>query len=235
MNGKQHFARALSDLRDRMGVGLADLTSDEIADLVHAADRCADPFRDVNADAVGRPVRVCEGVHFWRLTIGASVWLDDMSRMFGGDSDRYHMCLIHALVHAREPGAFEGLEDERSVLKAVKRTCRAIAATPEEVGLAIDEVLDLKIRRMRRDDIERSAADWCAICSRLEGQTGIPAHDWIWKHSAGYTVRCYNDLHAFASSFAGGKSEHMKDELDRANENLQALKVGIRKRVRSEK
>lgn len=233
----RHLARALADLRSRMGVAVQDLTAEELCRLVRACERCADPFRAVNADAAGMPVRVCAGVHFWRLTIGASVWLDDMARLFGARSERWRMCLVYALAHAREPDAFAGLEDARAVTMAVKACCRGICATPEEVDRALDEALGERPRRPARaddDDAGRAAADWRALCVRLETQTGIPAREWIWERSASYALASYRDLHAFAAAYAGkgtAACRAMRDELDAAAEELQALKVGIMRRV----
>lgn len=233
----QHLARALADMESRMGVSPRDLTAEEVCRLARACERCADPFRAVNADAAGLPVRVAEGVHFWRLTIGASVWLDDMARLFGAKSERWRMCLVYALVHAREPEAFGGLEDARAVEGAVKACCRGICATPDEVDRAVDEALGERPRRPARaddGDAGRAAADWRALCARLETQTGIPAREWIWKRSSGYALRCYQDLHAFAAAYAGNGTaacRAMRDELDAANEALQLVKVGIMKRV----
>ena len=134
ITGQMHFAKALQQLR-RQGVELADVTSDELYGLAAAARRCADPFREVNADAAGFPVRVCEGVWFWKLTIGASVWLDEVEEMLGGGtSPRYRLAMIHALVHSREPEAFAGLDTENKVMRAVRATMRTIHATPEEVN-----------------------------------------------------------------------------------------------------
>ena len=64
MKAERIFARALDDLKSRMGVGLADLTAEEAVALVRACERVADPFREVNADAAGMPVRVADGVWF---------------------------------------------------------------------------------------------------------------------------------------------------------------------------
>ncbi len=230
------FEHALQDLEIRMGVPRAKLAPADLLALARASERAADPFRGVNADAAGRPVRVCDGVYFWRLTIGASVWMDDMDAHFGGAGDeRYHLCLIHALVHAREPDAFGDPADEASVMRAVKRTCRGICATPAEVNAAMEEALGIRTRRAATpEDTMRSATDWRSICVRLEAQTGISAHDWIWSHSAGYALACYNDLNAFARAFAGERSERMLDELDAASEALQRLKVAIMRRVREE-
>ena len=144
ITAQMHFAKALQQLR-KSGVEPGDMTPDELYALAEAARRCADPFREVNADAAGFPVRVCEGVYFWKLTIGASVWLDEVTEMLGGGtSPRYRLAMIHALVHSREPEAFAGLDTERKVMRAVRATMRTIHATPEEVNRAIDVALGLR-------------------------------------------------------------------------------------------
>lgn len=226
------FASALDDLGTRMGVPRAALSASDIVELVRASERVANPYAGVNADAAGIPVRVCAGVYFWKLTIGASVWLDEVERMFGrGEDGKYRMCLVYALVNARSPEAFD-LHDAESVAKAVKKTCRRICATPAEVADAMDAVLGLSPRRPAGiADVEDAATDWRAVCARLETQTGIPAGDWIWKHSAAHVLACYNDLHAFARACAGGGWVRMRDELDAAAEALQAVKVAIMRRV----
>lgn len=231
--GSLHLSRALDDLRTRMGVCVSDLTVDEIAELVHACDRCANPFREVNADAAGFPVRVCDGVYFWRLTIGASVWLDEYAGPLLGESDsRYKMALVYALVHARDQHAFEDLRDLESITEAIRQTAARITATTEELNEALDIVLHIR-PDTRRGEVSRAATDWSAICCRLESQTGIPAAEWIWHHSSAYAVKAYNDLHEFANAYHGGTSSTMRDELDEANEDLQLLKVRIMKRARS--
>jgi hypothetical protein len=236
ITGHMHFAKALQQLR-KQGVELADVTPAELYGLAEAARRCADPFREVNADAAGFPVRVCEGVWFWKLTIGASVWLDEVSPMLGGGtSPRYRLAMIHALVHSREPEAFAGLDTEPKVMRAVRATMRRIHATPEEVNRAIDVVLGLRPnaggQRSRAAD-SATAADWAALCVRLETQTGIPAAEWMWKRSGAYAILAYNDLHEFARAYSGGgSSERMQDELDDAMCALRAVAAAIEKRVR---
>lgn len=225
------FAQAVSDLDARCHVKISDLTAGEILRLVAACDRVANPFREVNADAAGIPVRVAKGVYFWHLTIGASVWLDECERFL--DEDRYRLALIYAVGNARNASAFDGLDDERSVCRAVKRYCRSIAATPQEVNLALD-ILFRRKADTRQSDVTDAAADWVNICARLETQTGIPAKDWIWNHSGRYALKCFNDLSEFASAYSGGDARvraHMKDELCEAQNELQRLKAEIMRRV----
>ena len=233
ITAQMHFAKTLQQLR-RQGVEPGDCTPDELYALAEAARRCADPFREVNADAAGFPVRVCEGVWFWKLTIGASVWLDEVCALLGGGtSPRYRLAMIHALVHSREPGSFAGLDTERKVMRAVRATMRTIHATPEEVNRAIDAVLGIRAdARPRRADEPSAAADWAALCARLESQTGIPASEWMWKRSGAYAILAYNDLHEFARAYSGGAAEHMVDELDDAMNALRATTAAIEKRVK---
>lgn len=234
ITAQMHFAKALQQLR-KGGVEPGDCTPDELYTLAEAARRCADPFREVNADAAGFPVRVCEGVWFWKLTIGASVWLDEVEEMLGGGtSPRYRLAMIHALVHSREPEAFVGLDTEAKVMRAVRATMRTIHATPEEVNRAIDVVLGLRATaRPRRADASAAAADWAALCVRLESQTGIPASEWMWKRSGAYAILAYNDLHEFASAHAGGRSrDRLVDELDDAMCALRSTAAAVERRVK---
>lgn len=234
ITAQMHFAKALQELK-RQGVEIADATPDELYALAEAARRCADPFREVNADAAGFPVRVCEGVWFWKLTIGASVWLDEVAGMLGGGtSPKYRLAMIHALVHSRDPEAFAGLDSEPKVMRAVKATMRTIHATPEEVNRALDAALGLARRPTTpKSTTAAAAADWAAICARLETQTGIPAAEWIWKRSGAYAIMAYNDLHEFANAHGGGRSDgHMLDELDEAMTALRLATSRIERRVK---
>lgn len=234
---KAIFAKALTDLESRHGVALSDIGPDELVDLARAAERAANPFRTVNADAAGFPVRVCDGVWFWRLTIGAGVWLDELESNLpeGTKGERYRLALIFAVAHARDPMAFPPTDDLKAVEKAVKRFCRGIAATPQEVNAALDEVLKIRPNGRRRDDNVMAAADYAAICARLEGQTGIPASEWLWKRSSAYAMKVYADLHEFASAYSATTKRNpasMRDELDAATEALNLVKLRISRKAK---
>ena len=62
------------------------MTTREMFDLVECVRRAESPFAEVNADAIGFPVKVCEGVYLWRLTAGASAWLDAYESFFACSS-----------------------------------------------------------------------------------------------------------------------------------------------------
>ena len=236
ITGQMHFAKALQQLR-RQGVEPGDATPEELYELAEAARRCADPFREVNADAAGFPVRVCEGVWFWKLTIGASVWLDEVEDVLGGGrSPKYRLAMIYALVHSRDAEAFRTLDAEPRIMRAVKATMRTIHSTPEEVNLSIDKVLGTRVRARYRAATSAAAADWAAICARLEAQSGIPAEEWMWKRSGAYAILAYNDLHEFARAYSGGSGGgRMLDELDDAMTALRLVSSRIEKRVKEVK
>ena len=228
------FAGALADLASRLGVRVEEMEPGEIAALVRACDREADPWRETTADAAGVPVRVCEGIYFWKLTIGAAAWLEDVAAPVVRDNGRYRLCLIHALVHAREPEAFRDLDTEPKIRRAALDTALRISATPEEVDLAIERALGLRTQVRSDDETKDAAVGWASIAARLETQTGIPAAEWIWHRSSSYAMKCYMDLHAFARAYSGrgGGSDRLVDELDAAVVARQKLKVKIAQRVK---
>lgn len=231
------LAQALERLKTQRGISIADFTADELAEFVLAAEKVENPFADVNADAVGLPVRVCEGVYFWRLTLGASVWLDTYAeKWWSTKSEKYRLALIYALIHGREKAAFIGLDTERAASKAIRATMATVMATAEEINLALDIVLRLKPdTREKKSAVTRAAKDWAKMLRRLETQSGIKADEWLWGKSANYTVKSYLDLHEFAEAYSGGKSGHMRDELDEAQEALNRVAVKVMRRVKAER
>lgn len=234
------FAKALGDLGSRFGVGAGDVPPASLFALARAAMRAAEPYKEANAELAGFPVRVAEGVHFWRLTFGASVWLDEAERILpGGSRDpRYHKALVYALAHSRSPEAFPELSCCRDLERLLKPFFRRLAATPEEVSAALDEVLRVAPERRREAANTLAAADYAGVCARLEGQTGIPAEEWMWKRSGRYAMRVYSELHAFARAYSaarGGSFEGMRDELDAATEELNLVKRRIAEEAKSAK
>lgn len=231
------FAAALADMRVRMGVEIADMTPDEIRELVHACDREANPFRGIDVDLAGIPVRLCDGVWLWKLTIGASIWLDEHAEPILGRGEKYKLAMVYAMINSRDPSAFDGLDDESSILAAVKRELKGVAATAEEINAALDVALGVRPAPPRDVTSDGAAADWASICARLETQTGIPARTWIWEHSSAYALKCYHDLHDFAAAYSSNRriGRRVQDDLDLAVQARQALKVEISRRVKARK
>lgn len=229
ITGQMFFEKSLARLAAR-GADLARIDTDDLWALAEAARRCADPFQEVNADAAGFPVKLCAGIWLWKLTIGASVWLDRAERVLGGSTGAYKAALVYALAHARDPEAFKGLEDERAIRRAVRGFLSTVCATPEEVNLAVDRVLGLADRAPDAEERASSGADWATLCARLEANTGIPATAWMWERSSAYAISAYNQLHAFARAYGAsgrGSFEDLRDELDRANEALKRVEARI--------
>ena len=225
---------ALADMKSRQGVSLGDLTAAEAAELVHAVDRVANPYAEVNADAAGIPVRVAPGVWFWHLSVGASVWLDEVQKMLpkGAEDRLYKFCLIYACGNARTRGAFPPIESPDVLETLVKGYFRGLACTIDEVNAALDVIFSRKDPETDRNEMPE-AASWASICARLEAQTGVPADEWMWQRSGKYLIRCYRDLHTFAEAYAkDGERRHATDELDEAVVALQELKLAIMRRVK---
>lgn len=234
MKAERIFARALSDLRSRMGVGLADLTADEVVALVKACERVADPFRDVNADAAGMPVRVAKDVWFWPLTIGAVVWLEETAdRWWAEDPRRYRNALVYAALNARTPGAFAPAE-KSDVERNVRAALRTVTATSDEVDAALERVLGIASCASRRDGEEavaETSTSWAHLLAKIEASTGIRREHWLWGVSYRETLRAYHEARQVAAA-SGSRAPEMLDELDEATNALQRIKVNIMKRVR---
>ena len=244
MTKHPHLSRVLRDLKARFGVEANDLTPDELFSLVECIQRIESPFSAVNADAVGFPVSVAEGVTLWRLTAGASVWLDEYAARWWGDKaseKKYFWALVYSLANARNNNAFVKATDENTAYKLIRDFVLGLPVTLEELERAVDVVLDNKAVAKEGDGkgatLMEGRTDWARMCARLESQSGIKQEDWLWGHSAAYLVRTYQDLSYFARKYSavGGDSGHMLDELDEAENALARLLVKIGKRVRADK
>lgn len=211
------------------GVSLADLTADEVAELVRACDRCDNPFGAVNAEAAGFPVKVRDGVSLWRLTAGAIVWLDEYAaRWWGEDTAAYKWATVYAMRHARESGAFLPLTDEAEAYRAIRADLLTLNCTEEEIDAALARFNDDGGDK-RRPPV--TAPDWRALAAMVEARTGIKAEEWIWGRAALSLADSYNRLCQFAAAEGGAKPPRMKDELDKAIIRLARVVAGILARV----
>ncbi len=236
-----HFANALRDLKERFGVDASALTPDETFELVECVRRIENPFAEVNADAVGFPVKVCEGLYLWRLSAGASAWLDEFAARWWGDArhDRqYFWAVCYALANARRREAFAALDTPEAAHRAIRAFVLKCPATEREMADAVDRALgrapDPDDPKSGRAPSAEGGVDWSRLVARLEGQSGIRAEEWLWGRSASYTIRAYNDLAAFARRYGmatGGNSERMTDLLDEAFNHLARVKARIGRRL----
>lgn len=236
-------ARLQNELRRlaARGVSASDLTADEVDALVMACRRAENPYEGVNADAMGKPVMVCDGVFLWRMTAGASAWLDEYpDKWWGAGTEkrpRYFWALVYALIHAREREAFAGLDTEEKAEKAILRCVLRIPATVEEIEYAVDVALGRRTDTKRRGNFIDESVDWSRIAARLEAHSGIKSEEWLWGRSASYAVRAYNDLLRLAAATSGDAAtfERKQDELDYALNDLTALRAAIIARVNAGK
>ncbi len=231
------FESELGRLRSQ-GVGLADLTPGEVVALVRACDRCDSPFSSVNAEAAGFPVEVVEGVHLWRLTAGAIVWLDEYAgRWWPAASKPFFWATVYAMRHAREREAFACLTGEDAAYCAIRDEILSIPATEEELVAAIEKLWNRDGAPAKNPRIPqvKHQAEWAKVARRLEVATGLPASYWMWEESAAYTVGAHSDMVEWAVASGGGKTERMRDELDAAISALARLEAAIIQRVKAAK
>ena len=229
------FQKEAQSLRERHGIGVADLTARELAALVHAVERVCSPFTDVNAELVERPVFVCKGVWFWRPTAGAQIWLDEFAaKWWPKNTLRFKWAQVYALKNARDPEAFAPLTTKWAAEAAIVACALRLPVHGAELQDAINRaygIMPHDAPRKRRSRIERMKAeaqtDFATIVARLEVESGIPRDVWLWERSIVYAMTAYVTMHEFASAFsAGGRVQRarMMDELDDALRNLARVK-----------
>lgn len=231
------FQKEAQSLRERHGVGVADMTARELAAFVHAVERVCSPFTDVNAELVERPVFVCRGVWFWRPTAGAQIWLDEYAaKWWPKKSLRWKWAQVYALKNARDADAFAPLTTRWEAEKAIVKCALRLPVHGAELQDAINRaygVMPHDAPRNRQSRAERMRAeaqtDFAAIVARLEVESGIPRSVWLWGRSIMYTMNAYVQMHEFAAAFAasGKERSRMIDELDDALRNLAAVKEAI--------
>ena len=233
------FEAELADLKGH-GVEPKDILPSEFERLVRACDRCDKPFSQLNAELVGMPILACEGVHFWKMTVGASVWLDQYAKKWWletGQRKAYFWAIVYALMNARTKDAFTSLVDEGVAYERIRAEALRLVAHEDEIVEAVDYALQIRDvkPKAQAEQAFQMENDWQSVVARLESQSGIPAEKWIWERSLDYTRRAYNDLSRFAAACGGKKSERMKDELDYAMNALARLRAEIIARVESER
>lgn len=219
------------------GVSLTDLTPEELVNFIHAVERCDNPYARINADAIGIPVEVCEGVYFWRLTIGAIVWLEEFAgRWFVDRPEANFWATAYACRHAREKDAFIKLTTEEAAYEAIRDDILQLPCTTEEVTTAVNICLDIDIPQKPAKRVAEAENAWEAIVRRLEVGTGIKRDEWLFGCSYEYAIEAHADMLELGRALAGttGK-KNSKDQLDKAVEALELIKIQIIKRVKAEK
>lgn len=233
------FQAEVADLAGK-GIALSDLTPEEVERLVHACDKCTSPFTYANAELVGIPIHACEGVVFWKMTVGASVWLDQYAKRWWLDTGMrkaYFWAIVYALIHGREKDAFVSLVEESVAHKRITQEALKLACHEDEITQAVDYALGITDEKpnAQKAALAEQESDWASVVMRLESQTGIPAEKWIWERSLDYAKRTYFDLRQFAEAQAGRRTGHAKDELDYAMNALARLRAEIIQRVTDER
>ncbi len=238
MSGR--LASVLADLREETGATAADLTADELTDLVHACERVDSPFSDIHADLMGRPIRVAPGVTLWPITAGAQVWLDEFAAAWWPKgSAMYRWANVYALVHARNPDAFSRLVDKSAARRAILLSALRLAVHAPELERGI--LLAYGVRphdepppeRRRRDDRDDTHADFAALVARLEVASGISRDEWLWGRSLASLSRSYCELANLQAATLGSSRTECRLELDEAVANLARTCSRISRRLRA--
>ena len=236
-----YFNKELAELRAK-GIGLADLTADEVVELVRATDRLRNPFSNVNLCLCGQPRQVAPGIAHWPFTVGASVWLDEYARVWWRDRGRskaYYWAIVYALVHGRDKDAFTRMTTEPEAYEAIKRMALEFPVRDEELERAVDDCLGIT----RHDDGKPKRGpqqpehdeDWSNIVRVLEVRTGIPAETWLWNRARDYVAAAFREAQRVVTAFGETKMPRMKNELDYAVNAIARLRASIVARVERER
>lgn len=230
------FEKELAELRAQ-GIGVADLTADEIERLVRACDKMANPFSFGNIEAAGFAFEFANGLRFYKMTIGATCWLDEFAgKWWKTASKQYFWAMVYALVNARNPEAFTSLTNEAEAHEAIAKFGLSLTLSEEELLDGIERAIPT--RHEKRGNAPTNATkpvDWANIIQTMEAATGLSSDVWVWKHSADWAVACYNRHHASIRAMSGAKVPRLKDELDYATNELAHIRAEIIARVKSEK
>lgn len=233
----------LDDLRAETGATAADLTADEIEALVLACRRVDSPYSDVNAELIGRPVRVARGIYLWPVTAGAQVWLSEFAaRWWPESTSMFAWARVYALAHARTPGAFSSLTTHSRARLAVLATALRLACHGRELARAVALCYgsDPEVQSAACDGrlsgglSPRAQTDFAALVARLEVASGIPAADWLWGRSLVSLAKSYVELEDLSAAL-GGRTAQRHLELDDAISSLARVCAAISRRLRTER
>ena len=238
----------LDDLRAETGATAADLTPGELERLVLACRRVDSPYSDVNAELIGRPIRVTRGVYLWPVTAGAQVWLSEFAaRWWPESSSMFAWARVYALAHARTPDAFSSLTTHFKARLAVLATALRLACHGRELARAVALAYGSDPSgpagavssapsedRLSVGPSSRAQFDFAALVARLEVASGIPAADWLWGRSLVSLAKSYAELEDLSTALGGRRAErHL--ELDDAISNLARVCADISRRLRAER
>ena len=230
----------LQDLKDQCGATAADLTADEIEALVFACARVDNPFSELNAELMERPIRVCNGVYLWPVTAGAQVWLMEYASAWWNEGTvMYRWAQAFALINARNPDAFVNLTTKAKARVAILKTALRLACHAGELGQAISRAYGIlphdapEAKGGKRDPAEKAKADFAGIVARLEVASGIPAKAWLWGRSVVSMMKSYAELSELSVAAFGGKNEQAQRELEEAVNNLARVCAAISERLKA--
>lgn len=225
----EYFKKEIAELEAK-GITLDELTGDEVAELVRACDNMHNPFKGANCELAGFPFILPDGNVLYRLTIGATVWLDEFAATWWKTGDkRYFWAMVYALGNARDKDAFHGLTDEKTARQRIVEYSTNFAVTEDELLEAIHELIpnhgEGKVPTVMTD------TDWGEIVRSLVVATGIDNDIWVWGRATDWVARAYNKHASYIAAVQGKRVDRMKDELDHATNRIARIRFAIINRL----
>lgn len=215
----------IRELRERWAV---EPTLSEALWIVQLCERVINPFDGERLDLIGIPVRVgCSSEWLWPITIGASVWFQDLASLWWSASDeRMFKALAFCLAKGRDKTALRECRTREGAEAAIKAWALSLTCTRQELEVAVDALLPTTTNTPQKADASKT--DWAALVGEIEVITGIAADRWIWDISKDETVRAWHRCRLVLAARAGcGGADQADSPLDQALADLALAKDTI--------
>ena len=168
-----------------------------------------DLCREVENPSGGRPTMaigtpVCVGnAWLWPFTIQASAWYEESLLWFDGELATY--ALGYALCKGREPEAFAKMYDRDYATDTLKKWCRGLDCTLDELAWGIGKILEDKTRidDPDADSTEGASGNWDDLITTLCGMTKTEPEIWTTFCCRDF---CLKMIHASISQNQAGGS-----------------------------
>jgi len=216
-------AQHLRELRERWG---AEPTLEESLWIVRLCERALDPAGD-RRDLIGIPVRVgASGEWLWPLTVGASVWWNDLASVwFGGDGKMLFLSYAFALANGRDRQTMQACRTRREAERVIREWLLGLSCGLGELEAAMEEVSPPN--RPGEKQPAPKKTDWAQVCGEIETATGIPCGHWVWDISKAETERAWIRARALSAAMAGVAAPPCESPEDEAFRDLAAAKLAI--------
>ncbi len=169
----------LAQLQSDHGITL-DAVEDfgDLMELHRLGSNMASPGGVENTAALLDLPIILDGIKFYRLTFGASLWLQTTMDMWP-EADMAHFgAVIFAMAHCREVDAFTKLTDPARTRKAVIRWANKLQCGVPALEKIVHHLLP------QTDTQEGSDTAYGPVMSMLLCEVGLTPRHWLWEISA---------------------------------------------------